>query len=187
MLLKCCTQNASKFGNSSSGHRTGKGLFSFQSQGMAMPKNAQEEVKVIQSCPTLNDPMDYRVQGILQAKILEWVAVPFSKGSSQPRGRTQVSCIAGRFFTSWATREAQECSNYCTIALISNDRKIMLKILQARWEGNRQEGQWSPNGGNRLQVSLKILYCSDNNWFHLRLTFLRPELTNVFFLWKCFS
>ena len=55
---------------------------------------------------TLCDLMDYTVHGILQAKILEWVAFPFSRGSSQPRDRTQVSRIAGRFFTSWATREA---------------------------------------------------------------------------------
>ena len=46
--------------------------------------------------------------GILQARILEWVAIPFSRGSSQPRDRTQVSCIADGFFTIWATREAQE-------------------------------------------------------------------------------
>ena len=50
--------------------------------------------------------MDGIVHGILQARILEWVAVPFSRGSSQPRDRTQVSCIVGGFFTSWATREA---------------------------------------------------------------------------------
>ena len=47
--------------------------------------------------------------GLLQARILEWVAFPFSRGSSQPRDRTQVSHIAGGFFTSWATREAQFC------------------------------------------------------------------------------
>ena len=52
--------------------------------------------------------MNYTVHGILQARILEWVAFPFSRGSSQPRDRTQTSRIAGRFFTSWATREAQE-------------------------------------------------------------------------------
>ena len=46
--------------------------------------------------------------GILQARILEWVAFPFSRGSSQPRDQTQVSYIAGRFFTNWALREAQE-------------------------------------------------------------------------------
>ena len=61
--------------------------------------------EVTQLCPTLCDPMDCIVHGILQARILEWVAFPFSKGSSQPRDRTQVSRITGRFFTSWATRE----------------------------------------------------------------------------------
>ena len=64
------------------------------------------KVKVAQSCLTLCDPMDL-VHGILQARILEWVAFPFSRGSSQPRDQTQVSHIAGGFFTSWATREAQ--------------------------------------------------------------------------------
>ena len=52
------------------------------------------------------DPMDYIVHGILQVRILEWIAFPFSRGSFQPRDRTQVSHIAGKFFTSWATREA---------------------------------------------------------------------------------
>ena len=50
-------------------------------------------------------PMDYTVHGILQARILERVAFPFSRGSSQPMDRTQVSHIAGRCFISWATRE----------------------------------------------------------------------------------
>ena len=49
------------------------------------------EVKVAQLCPTLCDPMDYTVHGILQARILEWIAIPFSRGSSQPRNRTQGS------------------------------------------------------------------------------------------------
>jgi len=52
--------------------------------------------------------MDCIVHGILQAKILEWLAFPFSRGSSQPRDQTQVSHIAGGFFTRWARREAQE-------------------------------------------------------------------------------
>ena len=68
------------------------------------------KVKVAQSCLTLCDPMDHRVHGILQARILEWAAVPFSKGSSQPRDWTQVSLIARGFFTNWATGEAQEYS-----------------------------------------------------------------------------
>ena len=65
-------------------------------------------VKVSQTCPTLCDPMDSIAHGILQARILEWVAFSFSRGSPQPRNQTQVSRIAGRLFTSWATREAQE-------------------------------------------------------------------------------
>ena len=56
----------------------------------------------------LRDPMDYTAHGILQARILEWVDFPTSRGSSQPRDRTQVSLIAGEFFTSGATREALE-------------------------------------------------------------------------------
>ena len=59
-----------------------------------------------QSCPTLCDPMDYTVHGILQARILEWVAYPFSSRYSRFRNQTRVSCIAGRFFTNWAMREA---------------------------------------------------------------------------------
>ena len=61
------------------------------------------DIEVAQSCLTLCDPMDYSlpgssVHGIFQATILEWVAISFSRGSSQPRDRTQVSCIAGRCF-----------------------------------------------------------------------------------------
>ena len=67
--------------------------------------------EVTQSCPTLCDPMDYSlpgfsVHGILQARILEWVTISFSRGSSQPRDQSQVSHIAGRCFNLWATREA---------------------------------------------------------------------------------
>ena len=63
---------------------------------------------VAQSCWTLCDPMDCSppvsfVHEIFQARILEWVAISFSRGSSQLRNRTQVFCTAGRFFTNWAT------------------------------------------------------------------------------------
>ena len=57
-------------------------------------------MKVTQLCLTLCNPMDYTVHGILQARILEWVAFPFSRGSFQARDQIQVSCTAGRFFTS---------------------------------------------------------------------------------------
>ena len=65
-----------------------------------------KRVKVAQSCLTLCDPMDYTVHGILQARTLEWVAVPFSRGYSQPRDSTQVSCIVAWLFTNWAAKEA---------------------------------------------------------------------------------
>ena len=68
-------------------------------------------VWVTHLCPTLCDHIDCSPPGssahsILQARVLEWVAIPFSRGSSRPRDQTQVSRIAGRFHTVWATREA---------------------------------------------------------------------------------
>ena len=60
------------------------------------------KVKIAQLCPTLWDPIDYTVHGILQARILEWVAFPFFRGSSQTKDQTQVYHIASRFFTSCA-------------------------------------------------------------------------------------
>ena len=76
-------------------------------------QNMESESEVAQSCLTLCDPMDYSlsgfsIDGIFQARVLEWIAISFSRGSSWPRNRTQVSCIAGRHFTVWATREAIE-------------------------------------------------------------------------------
>ena len=67
--------------------------------------------EVAQSCPTLFDPMDCNlpgsIHGIFQVRILEWVAIAFSSVSSWPRDRTQVSRIAGRCFTIWATKEGK--------------------------------------------------------------------------------
>ena len=68
---------------------------------------------VAQSCLTIWDCVNYSLpgsstMGILQERVLEWVAMPSSKGFSQPRDQTQVSCIEGGFFTFWTMREAQE-------------------------------------------------------------------------------
>ena len=99
------------------------------------------ESKFTQSYPTLCDPMDCSlpgssVHGIFQAIVLEWIAISFSRGSSRPRDRVQVSRIVDKRFTAWATAInccfAKECSNYCTVALISHSSKMMLKILQPR-------------------------------------------------------
>ena len=73
------------------------------------------EVVVTQSCPTLCNTMNFgppgsSVYGILQGRTLEWVAIPFARGSSQPWNRTWVSCIVDRFFTVWATRkQGKQC------------------------------------------------------------------------------
>ena len=74
-------------------------------------KSTYTKVWVTQLCPTLCDPMDCSlpgssVHGIFQARILEWVDIPFTRGSSWPRDWTWFSCIAGRFFTVWTIREA---------------------------------------------------------------------------------
>ena len=104
-------------------------------------------MKVTQSYPTLCDPMNYTVHGILQTRTLEWEAFPFSRGSSQARDQTQVSHIAGRFFTSWATREVhgfpshtllywsevtQSCPTLCNPTDCSLPGSSIRGIFQAR-------------------------------------------------------
>ena len=85
-------------------------------------------VLVTQSCLTLYNPVDCSlpgssVHGIFQARILEWVAISYSRGSFQPRDRTWVSCIASRFCKVWATREAwyygKDCFQACKFFNIS--------------------------------------------------------------------
>ena len=71
----------------------------------------KSESEVTQSCPTLSDPMDCSLpgssfHGIFQARVLEWVATAFSRGSSQPRDWTHISCIGRWVLYHWATREA---------------------------------------------------------------------------------
>ena len=78
---------------------------------------------VAQLCLTLCDPMDCippdsSVHGILQGRILEWIAILFSRGSSWSRDQTKISCIVGRFFTIWATREAQ----YSQLTMVSGEQ-----------------------------------------------------------------
>ena len=90
-------------------HKKGKHYQnSRQHSRLTSSKGFQQLFNCAQSCPTLCDPMEHSLPGssvhvILQARILEWVAMPSSRGSSQPRDRNQVSCTAGRFFTIWAT------------------------------------------------------------------------------------
>ena len=100
------------------------------------------KVSVAQSCLTLCDPMDWglpgsSVHGILQKTILEWVAIPFSRVASWPRDWTQISCIAGKFFTLWATREAP-----CYVCAV-HSRSVMfdsLRSMDCSWPGSSVRG-----------------------------------------------
>ena len=99
------------------------------------------KVKVTQSCPSLWDPTDYTVHGILQARILEWVTFPFFRGSSQPRDQIQVSRITGRFFTNWAIRENKKRE-------LPGGPVVKIPSLHWRghglkpWPGNFLEARW---------------------------------------------
>ena len=88
----------------------------------------------LQCGPTLCNHMNCSPQGssghgISQARILEWVAIPFSRGYSWPRDQTWVSCIAGRFFTFWATREAQIITIIITISKLKLSNSFLAIYL----------------------------------------------------------
>ena len=114
-----------------------------------------ERMKVTQLCPTLCDPVDCTVHGILQARILEWVAFP---SSSQPRDWTQVSCIASRFFTSWATREAWESEKDTTIPVEYESQKCGCEIAMC-FLGHRSR-TWSKELGPPVWLEAKSSDCS---------------------------
>ena len=80
-------------------------------------------------------PPGSSVHEIFQARILEWVAISFSRGSSQPRDRNQVSCIAGRFFTDWATREALRLWLISRSASSRGSWVPVLEVSRNTWSG----------------------------------------------------
>jgi len=111
--------------------------------------------------------MDYTVQGILQARILEWVAVPFSRGSSHPRDQTQVSRTAGGFFTSWATREAVPtlslkvaCGSFPRFTLWGEEKGSEMLLRRKSWLLPFPEGlqPWAPGMSRQCP---KLLVCSE--------------------------
>ena len=118
---------------------------------------SQMKVKVTQSCLTLRDPIHSSPpgssrHGILQARILEGVAIPFSRGSSWPRDQTHVPCIASRFFTVWATKWI------CTLILSSAGGQV-----------HQQKQKY------RNQVQMRV-FCSLYNEKPTELT-ISPQLT----------
>ena len=93
---------------------------------------------LVQSCPTLCNPMDYTAHGILQARIQEWVAFPFSRGSSQPRDRTQVFRIVGRFFTTEPCGKLWPWTKHFVLLSFSSLTKTVGIILRYKWKGLEQ-------------------------------------------------
>ena len=130
------------------------------------------EVKVAQSWLSVKvkvpllDPMDYTVHGILQARILEWVAFPFSRGFSQPRDWTQVSLITGGFLTSWAIRKLRNtwAGSLSLLQGIFMTQELNWGLLHCRWIFYQMSYQGSLNNAYRCvngivqltkQISLK--------------------------------
>ena len=169
------------------------------------------EVKVAQPCPTHWDLMDCTVHGILQARNLEWVAFPSSRGFSQPRDQTQVSHIADGFFTSWATREAQSevrhkeknkyhiLTNIYGIGRVAGRKARGPQVEEMDCKCSPLSLKWQEETNLKCQIFFppslykieslvfKILCCYNYTWFHQNLIFSNLELTSVFFIWKCFS
>ena len=101
-------------------------------------------MKVAHSCLALCDPMDYTVHGILQVKILKWGAVPFSRGSSQPRDQTQVSHIAGRFITSLTIREVFDSHCYFKIRELRTNNFTCMEIQKtSNSQSNLGKEEWN--------------------------------------------
>ena len=132
MLWKCCIQYARKFEKLSRGHRTGKGQFSFQSQRKAMPENAQSNctpIKKSTRIPALHTNLKLILEFIKSlVRILEWVAIPFSRGSSWPKDQSWGSHTAGRFFTIWATHEAQGSLQIIIFSSTSSVKGLLGKV-----------------------------------------------------------
>ena len=125
-----------------------------------------------QSYPALCDPMDCSlpgssVHGILQARILEWVAISSFRGSSRPRDQTQVSCIAGRFFTIWATKEAEE--DKCNSNLKNSTRGFSL------------QPSGFPNWYFQYLTSAQNSWWR-NEWFHRHLKWTSSEESSWLYL-----
>ena len=97
-------------------------------------------------------PPGFSVHGISQARILEWVAISFSRGSSRPRNWTQVSCIAGRFSTDWTTRESFFLLLLAQLSVSSclPQRKLPSSAMKIEWKLWKRSGKKRKKGEKNL-------------------------------------
>ena len=126
-------------------------LFSIVAASIYIPIKGVHTFWVTQWWPILCNPVDSFVHAIFQARILEWVSYPFSRGSSQSRNWTRISCIAGRFFTSWATSEALK-------SLYSNIN-ILFEISYKKFQQNRLKNRLYDQSLFLLQFNKSLDLC----------------------------
>ena len=117
----------------------------------------QVKVKVAQLCPTLCNPMYFTVHGILQARILDWAAYPFTSGSFQPRNQTGVTCIAGGFFNNWAMRVRSTLQNQSVQSL------SYVRLFATPWTAMCQASLCITNSWSLLKVMSIALVMSSNH------------------------
>ena len=152
------------------------GLLGFRKSGMGLlwANILKSESEVAQSCLTLCDPMDCSlpgssVHGIFQAILLEWIAISFSRGYSQPRYQTRVSCIVDRCFTVWATREINRILKRSL--KVDFNTLCSLRVLcfsQPWWESQQL---WTNKG---VEFFVTIMVASES---------LNPQICECFLNW----
>ena len=108
--------------------------------------------------------MDYTVHGTLQARILEWVALPFSRGSSQPRDQTHVSHIVGRFFTSWATWEAQKTLEWAAYPFSSRSSNPGIQLGSPALQADSLPTKLFTTPWNKVSMHLDSQLLIETNW-----------------------
>ena len=118
----------------------------------------KRESEVAQSCLPLCNPMDCSlpgssIHGIFQARILEWFGISFSRGSSQPGDRTQVSLLAGRYFTIWATRKTM---SFRTLEDMSLSKFWEIMKDRETWHGVENNQIWPSNWSTTIWGNLLI-------------------------------
>ena len=135
------------------------------------------QVKVALSCPTLCDSMDYTVHGMLQARILEWIASPYSRGSSQPRDCTQVSRIAGGFFTNWAIREALSTPSNAPL------KDLRWKSLAISWMVSDRLKHYVLEIKSLFSKVIYALFSLLTIWNHRQYEHFRGYMSSHWFFW----